>query len=101
MPFNKQKPSSSSKPDAEQEARSRIELSDDDLRSISGGMAAKPGARRRHRPGLRQLHRLTQPPHHHRRASRAPRSLYGRRRPDALCLRRMRAGAALAGMSIY
>ena len=43
MPFNKQKPSSSSKA-APGKKPAKSELSDDDLRSISGGMAAKPGA---------------------------------------------------------
>jgi hypothetical protein len=42
MPINKQKPSSSSK--AAPSKKKSSELSDDDLRSISGGMAAKPGA---------------------------------------------------------
>jgi hypothetical protein len=43
MPTNKQKPSSSAKP-APSKKPSSSELSDDDLRSISGGMAARPGA---------------------------------------------------------
>ena len=42
MQPDKQKPSSSSKP-SNKPAKSS-ELNDDDLRSISGGMAAKPGA---------------------------------------------------------
>jgi hypothetical protein len=43
MPTNKQKPSSSAKA-APNKKPGKAELSDDDLRSISGGMAAKPGA---------------------------------------------------------
>jgi hypothetical protein len=42
MPIEKQKPSSSAK-ENKKPAKSS-ELSDDDLRSISGGMAARPGA---------------------------------------------------------
>jgi hypothetical protein len=42
MPIDKQKPSSSAK-ESKKPAQSS-ELSDDDLRSISGGMAARPGA---------------------------------------------------------
>lgn len=41
MPIERQKPSSSAK-ENKQPAKSS-ELSDDDLRSISGGMAARPG----------------------------------------------------------
>jgi hypothetical protein len=43
MPINKQKPSSSSKAAPGKKPAKSSELSDDDLRSISGGMAAKPG----------------------------------------------------------
>jgi hypothetical protein len=42
MPINKQKPSSSSK--APPSKKKSSELSDDDLRTISGGMTAQPGA---------------------------------------------------------
>jgi bacteriocin-like protein len=41
MPINKQRPSSSAK--AAPGKKPGKELSDDDLRSVSGGMAAKPG----------------------------------------------------------
>ena len=41
MPINKQKPSSSAKPAPGKKPRSS-ELSDDDLRSISGGMISQP-----------------------------------------------------------
>ena len=44
MPTNKQKPSSSAKAAPNKKPGKSPELSDDDLRSISGGMAAKPGA---------------------------------------------------------
>ncbi len=44
MPIEKQKPSSSAKPNSGKQPNRASELSDDDLRSISGGMAAKPGA---------------------------------------------------------
>ena len=44
MPINKQKPSSSSKAAPSKKPGKSSELGDDDLRSISGGMAAKPGA---------------------------------------------------------
>jgi hypothetical protein len=44
MPINKQKPSSNSKAAPSKKPGKSSELSDDDLRSISGGMAAKPGA---------------------------------------------------------
>lgn len=44
MPMNKQKPSSSAKTAPNKKPGKSSELSDDDLRSISGGMAAKPGA---------------------------------------------------------
>jgi len=44
MPMNKQKPSSSAKTAPNKKPGKSFELSDDDLRSISGGMAAKPGA---------------------------------------------------------
>ena len=44
MPIDKQKPSSSSKNQPSKKPGKSSELSDDDLRSISGGMAAKPGA---------------------------------------------------------
>jgi hypothetical protein len=40
MPINKQKPSSSAKPAPGKKPAS--ELSDDDLRSISGGMISQP-----------------------------------------------------------
>jgi hypothetical protein len=41
MPIEKQKPSSSKE---SKKPAKPSELSDDDLRSISGGMAARPGA---------------------------------------------------------
>jgi len=44
MPTNTQKPSSNSKDTSSKKPGKSSELSDDDLRSISGGMAAKPGA---------------------------------------------------------
>jgi len=44
MPIGKQKPSSSSKTAPGKKPAKSPELSDDDLRSISGGMAARPGA---------------------------------------------------------
>jgi hypothetical protein len=44
MPTNKHKPSSSAKAAPNKKPGKASELSDDDLRSISGGMAAKPGA---------------------------------------------------------
>jgi hypothetical protein len=43
MPIGKQKPSSSSKAAPSKKTARASELSDDDLRSVSGGMAAKPG----------------------------------------------------------
>ncbi len=42
MPINKQKPSSNSK--APPSKKKPSELSDDDLRSVSGGMTARGGA---------------------------------------------------------
>jgi hypothetical protein len=44
MPINKQKPSSNSKAAPGKKPGKSSELSDADLRSISGGMAARPGA---------------------------------------------------------
>ena len=44
MPINKQKPSSSSQTAPEKKPAKSSELGDDELRSISGGMVAKPGA---------------------------------------------------------
>lgn len=44
MPIEKQKPSGSSKTLPGKKPAKSTELSDDDLRSIAGGMAAKPGA---------------------------------------------------------
>ena len=43
MAIEKQKRSSSAKQNAGKAPDRKSELSDDDLRSISGGMAAKPG----------------------------------------------------------
>src|SRR4051812_25266736 len=43
MPTNTQKPSSNSKDTSSKKPATGSELSDDDLRSISGGMTAKPG----------------------------------------------------------
>ena len=42
MPINKQKPSSSAKPAPGKKPARSSELSDDDLRSISGGMISSP-----------------------------------------------------------